>query len=206
METYNAESQFIAYGANIFNQPNETDIEQYNEAKPYLYNMLIARLEPENNIEKILDGVVMSESDLPFLVIGKYETRFGDYLKQKYADEKRILFLGGIYNQLHLNNLRYFSNLYFHGHSVGGTNPSLLEAMASNSFIVAHDNIFNKSVLGENAFYFSDKERVSKILDTLVKKDHEHLIRANERKIKDFYSWEKINKKYLDYFMECFSR
>ncbi|MBW8198977.1 DUF1972 domain-containing protein [Flagellimonas abyssi] len=206
METYNAESQFIAYGANIFNQPNENDIEQYNEAKPYLYNMLIARLEPENNIEKILDGVVMSESDLPFLVIGKYETRFGEYLKQKYADEKRIVFLGGIYNQLHLNNLRYFSNLYFHGHSVGGTNPSLLEAMASNSFIVAHDNIFNKSVLGENAFYFSDKERVSKILDTLVKKDHEHLIRANERKIKDFYSWEKINKKYLDYFMECFSR
>jgi len=55
-----------------------------------------------------------------------------------------------------LNNLRFYSNVYFHGHSVGGTNPSLLEAMASQAFIAAHNNDFNKGVLKENAVYFSN--------------------------------------------------
>ena len=61
-----------------------------------------------------------------------------------------------------LNNLRYFSNLYFHGHSVGGTNPSLLEAMASQALVIAHNNDFNKGVLKENAYYFSNPIEVKK--------------------------------------------
>ena len=90
------------------------------------------------------------------MVIGKHDSnKFGTYLKEKFKDQKNIYFLGGIYNLEHLNNLRYFSNLYFHGHSVGGTNPSLLEAMASKALIVAHANEFNKSILRDNAFYFS---------------------------------------------------
>lgn len=67
--------------------------------------------------------------------------------------------MGGIYNLEHLNNLRYYSKLYFHGHSVGGTNPSLLEAMASQALIAAHNNDFNKGVLKENAFYFQTQQK-----------------------------------------------
>ena len=106
--------------------------------------MLIARLEPENSIEVILDGVAIANGDKPFLVIGKHETKYGEYLKSKFKNQPNIKFIGGIYDINKLNNLRYYSNLYFHGHTVGGTNPSLLEAMASNSLICANNNPFNR--------------------------------------------------------------
>lgn len=202
-ETYNVDSKYIAYGSNVFDAPDDRELALYN-VKPKEYNMLIARLEPENNIETILDGVVMSTSKLPFLVIGKLNTKFGGYLKNKFSNDKRIVFLGGVYNQNHLNNLRYFSNLYFHGHSVGGTNPSLLEAMASCALIIAHDNVFNKSVLEENAFYFTKKEEISSALNTLTKVKHQNMIDGNINKINNDFNWEKINQEYLDFFIECF--
>ena len=202
-ETYNMDSKYIAYGSNVFNDPNDSELELYG-VKPKEYNMLIARLEPENNIETILNGVVMSTTTLPFLVIGKLSTKFGGYLKNKFKDEKRIIFLGGVYNQNHLNNLRYFSNLYFHGHSVGGTNPSLLEAMASCALIIAHNNVFNKSVLEENAFYFTEKEEIATSLNTLTKEKHQSMIDGNINKINNDFNWNKINQEYLNFFIECF--
>ena len=88
---------------------------------------------------------------------GKHDVnKFGAYLKNKFKNAKHIRFTGGIYDLEHLNNLRYYSHLYFHGHSVGGTNPSLLEAMASNVLMIAHNNEFTKSILGNDAFYFDD--------------------------------------------------
>ena len=141
-EKYKKESEFIAYGASIFNDPQESLLKQYDVVK-YKYNLLIARIEPENSIETILDGIVLSGDKSVFLVVGKYHiNQFGVYLRKKYKDHQNIRFIGGVYNMEHLNNLRYYSNLYFHGHTVGGTNPSLLEAMASNALIVSHDNIF----------------------------------------------------------------
>lgn len=192
--TYNRHADFVAYGSHLFELPDKQILSMY-EVAPYDYNMLIARLEPENNIETILDGVMQSQSDKDFLVIGKHETKFGRYLKKKFKDEKGIRFLGGIYEQDHLNNLRYWSNLYFHGHSVGGTNPSLLEAMASKSLIVAHDNIFNKSVLGENAFYFTTSKDITGYLKT-VKSDYQDLIENNRNTVKTKYNWDLINRTY----------
>ena len=88
---------------------------------------------------------------------------------------------------IHLNNLRFFSNLYFHGHSVGGTNPSLLEAMASQALIAAHNNDFNKGVLKENAFYFSNASEVQTLLKTINKRNHLHFIKNNyDAIVKDF--------------------
>ena len=82
-------------------------------------------------------------------------------MKSKFENHPYIQFLGSIYDINLLNNLRYFSNLYFHGHTVGGTNPSLLEAMASSALICAHENVFNQSILSDDAFYFQTKEHVS---------------------------------------------
>ncbi|WP_241240780.1 DUF1972 domain-containing protein [Maribacter sp. MJ134] len=158
-EKYNRQAEYIAYGAEVFDAPNSEILEEYN-VQAGTYNMLIARLEPENNIEIILDGVAKCQLRHKFLVVGKHETKFGEYLKEKFKDWNHIEFLGGIYNLDHLNNLRYYSNLYFHGHSVGGTNPSLLEAMASSCLIVANDNLFNKGILGEDALYFNDSNDV----------------------------------------------
>ncbi len=200
-ETYQKDSEYIAYGAEVFNSPNISALKEYGVGEGS-YNMLIARLEPENNVETILDGVVLANQSVPFLVIGKYNTKYGTYLKEKYAAEKEIRFLGGIYNLELLNNLRYFSNIYFHGHSVGGTNPSLLEAMASSCFIVAHDNIFNRSILGEDALYFEKKEDFPALL-TQTKTANLQKVSNNINKIKNDFTWELINQKYEQYLLKC---
>ena len=202
---YNKESTYIAYGAHPFANPNEAVLKEYQLEKN-AYNMIMARFEPENNFEMVLDGAVMNEEKMPFLVIGKHNTKYGEYLKNKYKSHTNILFLGGIYNLEHLNNLRFFSNLYFHGHSVGGTNPSLLEAMASRAFIIAHDNDFNKAILKENAHYFSNPMEVKNILDTIKKSDNLQLVQNNFDAIVNEYNWDKINGEYLQLFEECFSK
>ena len=206
-ETYSVDSKYIPYGAFVFSNPEEEIVKQY-DVKPYSYNMLIARMEPENSIEVILDGVAQSNSEMPFLVVGKNDTNsFGNYLTNKYKDQSNIKFLGGIYNQNHLDNLRYYSNLYFHGHTVGGTNPSLLEAMASNALIVAHKNEFNATILGKDAFYFSTSEEIAKLLSEIdTKQNWETYLKNNTSKIETTYSWEIINTSYLEYMKETYAQ
>lgn len=200
---YDVDSKFIAYGSNPINNVDESILNNYSLIK-YEYNMLIARLEPENNIEVILDGVEKSNSIKPFVVIGKYDTNsFGNYIFNKFRNSKKIIFLGGIYNQNHLNVMRWFSNLYFHGHTVGGTNPSLLEAMASNCLIVAHNNSFNKFILGSDGFYFENKNEVALCIESLNKKNHVEKIKNNKNKITNNFSWNYINQSYLDFFKQC---
>jgi glycosyltransferase involved in cell wall biosynthesis len=202
-KTYRVDSEYIAYGAELFDSPDIDLINQYH-VEPHNYNMLIARLEPENNIETILDGVALSSNKTTFLVVGKHDVNaFGAYLKKKFKDQTNIKFVGGIYNLEHLNNLRYFSNLYFHGHSVGGTNPSLLEAMSSRALIIANDNEFNKTILKENAFYFKTAIDVKTYIETLIKKDHLAKLDNCYNQIDKQFNWNIINKKYLDYFNAC---
>lgn len=201
---YGVPSVYIPYGANVFTNPDPSALKDYN-VEPYLYNMLIARLEPENSIEIILDGVHESGSELPFLVIGKHTTKYGEYIKNKYAANPKIIFVGGIYNIDVLNNLRHFSNLYFHGHTVGGTNPSLLEAMASDALICAHDNIFNSSIVGNDGFYFKDKDDVSDLLNAKKKDHYRELLENNRQKITEMYNWEKVTNQYADHLKEISS-
>jgi glycosyltransferase involved in cell wall biosynthesis len=205
-EKYKAESTFIPYGANVFDNPQTQILKQYG-VEPYQYNLLIARLEPENSIETILDGVSKSKSEQPFLVIGNNQTKFGNYLINKFKNCSNIKFVGGIYDMAKLNNLRHHSNLYFHGHTVGGTNPSLLEAMASNALICAHNNIFNKSVLGADAFYFKDEEEIVQLLSTSKRDrpDNVNKIEKNIEKIETIYCWPKIIQQYIDLFRSIYS-
>ena len=205
LERYKKESTYIAYGAHPFSNPNEEIIQKYNVSKGN-YNMIMARFEPENNLDMVLEGVTLNEDKTPILVIGKHETKYGEYLKNKFKNNKNILFLGGIYNLEHLDNLRYFSNLYFHGHSVGGTNPSLLEAMASKALIVAHNNDFNKGILQENGYYFSNPEEVKNILNKIKKNDNLQMVQNNYEAIVNQFNWNKINGEYLQLFEQCFSR
>lgn len=205
LEKYKKESTYIAYGAHPFENPNEDIISQYDVEKGN-YNMIMARFEPENNLDMVLEGVSISKSETKILVIGNHNTKYGEYLKSKFQNFKNIKFIGGIYNLEHLDNLRYFSNLYFHGHSVGGTNPSLLEAMASKALIAAHNNDFNKGVLKENAIYFKNAEEVKDLIEKTVKKDNLHFIQNNFESIINDFNWGKINGEYLQLFEECLSR
>lgn len=206
LERYKKDSSFIAYGAHPFDAPNEEVLKEYNVEKEK-FNMIMARFEPENNLETVLQGVALNDTDeTPILVIGNHNTKYGDYLKNKFKDFKKIRFLGGIYKLEHLNNLRYFSNIYFHGHSVGGTNPSLLEAMASQALIVAHNNDFNKAILKENSYYFLNPENVKALLQTIKKNDNLQLIQNNYIAIVNEFNWEKINGDYLQLFEHCVAK
>lgn len=191
LQKYRKHSDFVAYGATLFDNPDQSVPAKY-EVTHFAYNLIIARMEPENNLEVILKGYQKSNITEPLLLIGNYSNTFGAYIKQQYADE-RIRFLGPVYNMEELNSLRHFSHLYFHGHSVGGTNPSLLEAMASNALIVANDNVFNRAVLEGDAFYFSNEAQIIEILNgNLQKKDYDSFIERNRNRIRQFYSWEFI--------------
>lgn len=196
---YDITSTYIPYGANIFELPDPAVVKNFSvEANGY--NMLIARFEPENNLDTILEGATKATNKIPFLVIGKHNTKYGEYLKKKYKDVAHIKFVGAIYDINILNNLRYYSNIYFHGHSVGGTNPSLLEAMASQALICAHENPFNKTILHEDAFYFSGSEGVKHCIEMIEKKYHLNSVENNVNKIKNIYNWEKIIDQYENHF------
>lgn len=192
---YAIKSEYIAYGVETENEYNDSILRELTVIKNE-YNMLIARIEPENNIEVILNGVVNSKSEKDFLVIGNANNSFGKYLIDRFKNHNKIKFIGSIYNLPKLNSLRKNSNIYFHGHSVGGTNPSLLEAMASNAFICAHDNIFNKSILKKNAFYFLDQRDVTNVLESKNKKDHQSFLDQNYKKVVKDFNWKHINEKY----------
>jgi len=196
---YNLESEFIAYGAVDILPPDDTCLKNYGIANSD-YFLSIARLEPENNLEMMFDAYILSNSKIPYYVVGNHPTPYGDFLKDKYRN-KGIIFLGSIFNKIDLDNLRYYSKLYIHGHSVGGTNPSLLEAMAAKALILAHNNKFNRSVLEENAFYFSSACELSGLFVKDLGPSKKALISNNLAKIDKVYRWQNVIDHYESYFM-----
>ena len=202
-DKFNKDSFFLPYGADPVTNFDETCLANYS-LKQRCYFMLVARLEPENNIEVILEGHQQSKIQYPFIVVGNHKTKFGQYLNSKYGSDL-IRFVGGIYQKSILDSIRYFSKAYFHGHSVGGTNPSLLEAMASKSFIWAHNNCFNKSVLNEHAFYFTNSSDVSALLQRaseLRTAHYQNFQEKNFSKIKEVYNWELVVAQHEQLFLE----
>ena len=208
-EKYGKESKFLAYGADIHNNYNIEYLKEYN-LLPNEYYLLIARLEPENNIIMAIEGYLASneKGKRPLIIVGKTNTPHGKELVAKYGKEKSVQFVGGIYDFNKINSIRHFSYAYFHGHSVGGTNPSLLEAMASDCFILANENIFNKTVLGHNALYYQSNEKITSLLnqiEVLTKKNKETFILNNSNTIRNEYSWEKLvdeHEKYFQWLLE----
>jgi len=200
LKEYNKESYLIEYGANPVNNllPDKT-LKKFDIVKRK-YFLIIARLEPENNIEMVLDGYRLSEMTLPFIIIGNVNTPYGAYLKNRYAENKQIRFIGAVYDKDQLDILRNSCCYYFHGHSVGGTNPSLLEAMAAQSAIVAHDNPFNRDVLEENAVYFKDSSCITTLLKKTENQFYKEMIENNLLKINNYYTWDNIIKKHITLF------
>ena len=196
---YNRESEFIAYGAVDIKQPSASCLSDYGlNADNYLLS--IARLEPENNLEMMFDAYVKSGIKIPYFVVGQHLTSHGDFLKDKYRD-KGIIFLGGIFNKGDLDNIRYYSTCYLHGHSVGGTNPALLEAMVAQTFILAHDNQFNKSVINNNAFYFDSASKLADLLkDKEIIKNKKTFMQNNLIQIEKVYRWSIVVNQYESYF------
>ena len=180
---YDKDAVYIPYGAEVFQDFDESILSKYSVVKGG-FDLLIARMEPENNILMILEAFSKSESDRVLLVVGNYDlNRFGESCIVDLGNLKNIKFLGGLYDINALNNLRSFSNLYFHGHSVGGTNPSLLEAMACGTCIIAHNNVFNRSILEDRAYYFDTIEDLAPLIKSVRKSENEHFCKSNQNAI-----------------------
>lgn len=193
-EKYAVSSTFIPYGSELITNKDSSIIQAYNLTEGN-YHLVIARFEPENNIEIIINGF-HDDTEKKLVIIGNYSTKYGKYLYENYHE--KVLFLGAIYDFDVLNQLRLHCDLYFHGHSVGGTNPSLLEAMACSCFIIAHNNPFNKGVLGDDALYFDSAAAIS----TLLKKEQlthqkSEFILSNRQKIESLYSFESVHSQLI---------
>ncbi len=197
---YRVHAHFIPYGASINNKYDVKILEKYN-LKQNSYHLIIARIEPENNIEAIIKGIQNSKLNDNILIIGNINTKHGKYICNKYNTDN-IIYKESIFDFNELNSLRHFSKAYFHGHSIGGTNPSLLESMASECFIFSHNNIYNKSVLDENAIYFKNSKELANQLnnfDNLIKQKKTYT-EKNLSKIEEKYSWSLIAQEYEDLF------
>jgi len=195
-EKYGILPEYIAYGAELFGPGDPSVLHEY-DIRPGHYFLLMARMEPENNLETILDGYTKSGTEMPILVVGDTLNPFGRHLRAKFGADRRIIFTGGIYDQWKTHCLRSFCRMYFHGHSTGGTNPSLLEAMASEALIAAHDNPFNRQVLGEDAYYFSNATEITDLVQHLPPNlTISGMSARNRQKILERFSWPDIIARY----------
>ena len=205
LKKHGVDSFYIPYGADLHENPKEAYLKEYGLDK-YSYYMLVARLEPENNCDTIFDGYILSNAKEPFIIVGDHTTKYGEYLKSKYNGDSKIQFVGGIYDYDALSSLRRYAKFYFHGHSVGGTNPSLLEAMASKAYIVCHNNPFNRHILGEDGFYFSCAEETCQVINSCREEHREQFAHKNRDKIEDIYNWDKVADQYLKVFAKVLKR
>ncbi|MCU0455721.1 MAG: DUF1972 domain-containing protein [Bacteroidales bacterium] len=195
-----AKTRIIEYGAHLNHEVDPECLHKYGVGKSGFY-LVVSRLEPENHLEMILDGHKRSGTSYPILIAGNIlETEYVKKMMESYASE-RVIFAGGIYNRNELFTLRHSCKAYIHGHSVGGTNPSLLESMASRNIIIAHDNVFNREVTDDGQFYFSTPEECARRInevEMLGDSDAERYREKGYRMIVDRYNWNAILTKYLN--------
>jgi glycosyltransferase involved in cell wall biosynthesis len=187
----------IPYGANLVDNANIEIIESLG-LKEKQYAIIIARPEPENSILEIVKAYSAKKRGMPLVILGEYSDAHAYHKKIKLAASDEIIFLGAIYDAEKVEALRFYSRLYIHGHTVGGTNPSLVEALGTGSPVLAHDNIFNHWVAGKSARYFNNEEHCKNILDDILN-DETILLemsKASKQRFQEEFVWEQVLRKY----------
>lgn len=184
----------IPYGADVVVDPDVELIKHYNLA-PKSYVVLIARPDPDNSILEIVKAFSVRKRGVKLVILGSYNPKAIPYHRQVMAAASdEVFFLGGVYDKLVVECLRFFAKLYVHGHRVGGTNPSLVEALAAGSPVLAHNNPFNRWVAGEGAHYFCDEQQCAEQFDLLID-DDEELGRMSEISLQrhhEGFTWESV--------------
>jgi glycosyltransferase involved in cell wall biosynthesis len=193
-EKYTRPVHMIPYGAIIPGSFSQ-DILREKNLRPHEYDLMVARMEPENNIREAIEAKLISGDDNP-LVITANRNKYASSLQKIYGAKEDIIFTGPVYEAKDIQSLRHYSRYYIHGHSAGGTNPSLLEAMACGCNIIAHHNVYNEAVLGNNATYFYSKEELARQLSYGPAEEEQSRIQLNINKIRDVYSWERVTRDY----------
>jgi glycosyltransferase involved in cell wall biosynthesis len=195
----------IPYGADIIKTPpDQAKLTPYG-LQPKEYYLVVCRLEPENHVLEIIQGFSKTAGQRKLVIIGDYQagTPYTETLVRN--KDERVIFLGSIYDHERLTALRYYCHAYLHGHSVGGTNPSLLEAMACDNFVVAHDNVFNREVTENQGWYFTNSGEVQQLVEKLESEGPPAQASAVFRDImKNKYNWEVIAGSYARLFHDTF--
>lgn len=157
----------IPYGADLIHDAPTEPVRALG-LSPGGYLISIGRMEPENNILPMVRAFALRERQLQMICLGKLEPELNSYHAAVVeAGQGRVLFPGAIYDPSVIRSLRFHAAAYCHGHSVGGTNPSLVEALGAGNAVVAHDNVYNRWVAGPAQFYFADEGECAAIFDAL---------------------------------------
>ena len=209
---YSPKTTYIAYGA-------ETRKSRLSDEDPKLkvwyaekglapksYYLVVGRFVPENNYETMIREFMQSKSERDFALITNVSDKFLDELKRKtgFDEDSRIKFVGTVYDKELLMKIRENAYGYFHGHEVGGTNPSLLEALSSTDLSLLLDVGFNREVAGEAALYWKkDEGDLAQLIDDADRMSSlsiEWYSRAAKEQIDRRYSWEAVANEYQNLF------
>ena len=206
---YNPKTTFIAYGSDVTKSILKDDdkklLDWYKEknVKSKEYYLVVGRFVPENNYETMITEYMKSNTKKDFVLITNVEqNKFYEQLKEKthFEQDERIKFVGTVYDQELLKKIRENAYGYIHGHEVGGTNPSLLEALATTDLNLLLDVGFNKEVGQDGALYWNKEENnLSNLLnelDNISNNEVEDYSKKAKKRIQDEYSWDKIINDY----------
>ena len=208
---YNTPTTFIPYGAYL-NDVKDLDKKTKNfmnkhDIKSREYYLIVGRFVPENNYELIIKEFMNSKTTKDLVIVSNVEkNKFYDKLLKTtgFDKDKRIKFVGPIYDDEILRRLRKNAKAYIHGHSAGGTNPSLLEALSITDINILYDAVYNVEVGEDAALYFSKEEdSLVKVIEKVEKfksKDHIKYGELAKKRITDDYTWEIIVNRYKKLF------
>jgi glycosyltransferase involved in cell wall biosynthesis len=176
------------------------------------YYLIVSRLERENNIGTMVEGFLTAGTDKKLIIVGNFlDSRYEDEIHALVAERRgqdRVAFVGGIYEKGALTMLRQHCFAYLHGHSAGGTNPSLLEAMIAQNLILAHDNPYNREVCDRFALFFSDAASLRTSIRSVEDQPEAYAPLRNGafNRAKSEYSWDRVLSEYealLDDVLRC---
>lgn len=149
---YGIPYEYLPYPGRLLPYSDEEALTKGFGLHAQTFYLIVARLEPENNIELLIDGYLRSKSQKALVVVGSLQTKYGRYLYRRYGNQ--IRFVGTIYNEEILGTLRHFCFACLHGHEVGGTSPTLIESMMSGNLVIAYDTTSNRETAEDGAFFF----------------------------------------------------
>jgi glycosyltransferase involved in cell wall biosynthesis len=202
-QTYGRNSYLIAYGGD---QSKHIPADTAAFAKyPFLKNKYcfsVARIQPDNNIDLMLRSFQQVHS-LPLVLVGNWHnSAYGRKLKQQYSGISNLILLEAIYNRHELDTLRSNCTVYIHGHSAGGTNPSLVEAMYLGLPVFAFASVYNKHTTEQKAFYFENEKQLADLVNRYAALDIEKVGAALQQIAMKKYTWKLIAGQYEQVFRE----
>lgn len=193
----------VPYGAKKLSDVSDEILEAYCLERD-CYGIVIARPEPDNSILEIVRSFSRRSRKFKLVVLGNFCNDNPYHLKVMKAASPQVIFPGAIYQQERLDPLRFYARVYFHGHKVGGTNPSLVEALGAGNAIVAKDNKFNKWVAQDAAMYFDTEDDLDMLIEEISEESDQLTKMRNNAKLRHeaAFEWDLILSTYNELFME----